>query len=179
MAARRVLAPPGAPPPWLMLHTANILRAAEISAFGRNAATVRWFPREEEGTRLTMAHFNKGGPTYDDAPSRLGHLQGLLQLHTDRAAALRRELDGHDGLRLGWEAVADGACCPSSCTPPHRPSHPYGDRLGGHPPGVLWDDLIAAFHDHGVLPGDTWQAVPQGVLNRDYQSHVRTLPLEL
>ena len=57
-----------------------------------------------------MAHFIKGGPTYDDARSRLGDIPGplLLMLPTDPVAALRRELDGCDRLRVGWEAVADG-----------------------------------------------------------------------
>ena len=57
-------------PPRLGLHTANILRAAEIRAQGRDAATIWWFPPEEGGTRLTLAHFKKGGPTYDDTLSR-------------------------------------------------------------------------------------------------------------
>ena len=49
-------------------------------------------------------------PVYDDALSKLGDTQGplLLMLPTDIAAALREELDGCEGLRLGWEAVADG-----------------------------------------------------------------------
>ena len=47
---------------------------------------------------------------YDDALSRLDDIQGplLLMLPTDLAAALRQELDSCDGLRVGWEAVADG-----------------------------------------------------------------------
>ena len=32
----------------------------------------------------------------------------LLMLPTDLAAALRQELDSCDGLRVEWEAVADG-----------------------------------------------------------------------
>ena len=57
-----------------------------------------------------MAHFKTGGPVYDDALSRLGDTQGplLLMLPTDLAAVLRQELDGCEGLRVGWEAVADG-----------------------------------------------------------------------
>ena len=57
-----------------------------------------------------MAHFKTLGPVYDDALSRLGDTEGplLLMLPTDLAAALCQELDGCDGLRVGWEAVADG-----------------------------------------------------------------------
>ena len=57
-----------------------------------------------------MAHFKDGGPTYDDALSRLSDLPGplLLMLPTNLAAALRGELGSCDGLRMGWEAVADG-----------------------------------------------------------------------
>ena len=57
-----------------------------------------------------MAHFKTGGPVYDDALSSLGDTQGplLLMLPTNLAAALRQELDGCDGLQVGWEAVADG-----------------------------------------------------------------------
>ena len=79
--------------------------------WGCDAATVRWLPPEEGGTRLTVAHFRKGGPTYDDALSRLGDLPGrlLLMLPTDLAAAVRQELECYVGLRVGWEAVADGS----------------------------------------------------------------------
>ena len=57
-----------------------------------------------------MAHFKTGGPVYDDALSRLGDILGplLLMLPTDLAAALRQELDSCEGLRVGWEAVAEG-----------------------------------------------------------------------
>ena len=50
-----------------------------------------------------MAHFKKGGPTYDDALSWPGDIPEawLLMLPTDFAAALRRELDGYDGLKVG------------------------------------------------------------------------------
>ena len=52
--------------PSLVLHTAKILRAAEIHTLVCGAATVRWFSSEEGGTRLTAAHFKKGKRTYDD-----------------------------------------------------------------------------------------------------------------
>ena len=51
----------------------------------------------------------KGGPGYGDALFWLGNVPELLllMLPTDLAAALRQELDGCDGLKVGWEAVAD------------------------------------------------------------------------
>ena len=50
-----------------------------------------------------MAHFKAGGPVYDDTLSRLGDTQGplLLMLPTGIAAALRHQLDGYEGLRVG------------------------------------------------------------------------------
>ena len=57
------------PPSRLMLHTTNILRAAGICTWGCDAATVRWLPREDGGTRLDVAHLQKGGPTYNDVVS--------------------------------------------------------------------------------------------------------------
>ena len=48
----------------------------------------------------------------------------------------------------------------------------------GHP-RPAWDDLIAAFHDHGVLPDDTWQEVRQKTLGRDYRRRVCTALLKL
>ena len=57
-----------------------------------------------------MVHFKTGGPVYDDTLSRLGNTRRplLLMLPTDLAAALRQELDSCDGLRVEWEAVANG-----------------------------------------------------------------------
>ena len=57
-----------------------------------------------------MAHFKGRGPTYDDALSRLSDVPGplLLMLPTHPFAALRWELESCNGLRVGWEAVADG-----------------------------------------------------------------------
>ena len=97
-------------PPRIVLHAANVLRATEIRTWGHAAATVRWHPPEDGATQLTVAHFKAGGPVYDDALSRLGDTQGplLLMLPTGIAAALRQELDSCKGLRVGWEAVADG-----------------------------------------------------------------------
>ena len=99
-----------APPPRLVPNAADMLRATEIHKWGCDAATVRWLPPEDRGTRLAVVHFKKGGPTYDDALFRLGNIPGplLLMIPIDLAAALRRELDGCSGLRMGWEAVAGG-----------------------------------------------------------------------
>ena len=96
--------------PRIVLHTANVLRATEIHTWGRNAATIRWRPPEGRAARLTVALFKTGGPVYSDALSRLGDILGplLLMLPTDLAAALCQELDSCEGLRVGWEAVADG-----------------------------------------------------------------------
>ena len=53
-------------------------------------------------------------------------------LPTDLAAALRRELDGCDGLRVGLEAVADSILLA-------HPSDHCGPRPGVWPPGLIWD----------------------------------------
>ena len=97
-------------PPRIVLHATNVLRAMEIRKWGHAMATVRWHPKEYGAAQLAVAHFKAGGPVYDDALSRLGDTQGplLLMLPTDLAAALRQELDGCEGLRVGCEAVADG-----------------------------------------------------------------------
>ena len=97
-------------PPRIVLHTANVLRATEIHTWGHGAATIRWHPPEDGAARLAVAHFKTGGPVYDDALSRLDDTRGplLLMLPTDLAAALRQEVDRCDGLRVEWEAVADG-----------------------------------------------------------------------
>ena len=57
-----------------------------------------------------MADFKKRGPTYDEALSWLGNIPGalVLMLPTGLTATLRQEMEGCDGLRLGWGAVADG-----------------------------------------------------------------------
>ena len=87
-----------------------MLGATDIRKWGHSTATVRWHPPGDGGARLAVAHFKTGGPVYDDALSRLGDTRGplLLMLLTELAALLRQELDGCDGLRVGWEAVADG-----------------------------------------------------------------------
>ena len=180
-------------PPRIVLHTANVLRATEIRTWGHAAATVRWQPPEDGATQLTVAHFKAGGPVYDDALSRLGDTQGplLLMFPTGIAAALRQELDGCEGLRVGWEAVADGTllallhrdtangCQWDALTPHLTGRHVYmASPHQGHP-RPSWDDLIAAFHDHGILPGDTWQEVQRKTLGKDYRRRVRARLLEI
>ena len=97
-------------PPCIVLHAANVLRATEIHTWGHDAATIRWHPLEDGTVQVTVAHFKTVGPVYDDALSRLEDTRGplLLMLPNDLAAALREELDSCDGLRVEWEAVADG-----------------------------------------------------------------------
>ena len=180
-------------PPRMVLHTANVLRATEIQTWGRDAATIRCGSPEGGVARLTVAHVKTGGPMYDDALSRLGDILGplLLMLPTNLAAALRQELDSCEGLRAGWDAVADGNLltllhqdatdeCQLGALVPHLARrHTYmATRPQGHP-CPAWDDLIAAFHDHGIIPDDTWQEVRQKMLGRDYRRRVRARLLEL
>ena len=47
----------------------------------------------------------------------------------------------------------------------------------GHP-RPAWNDLIGAFHDHGILHDDTWREVQQKTLGRDYWRRVRARLLE-
>ena len=110
---------------------------------------------------------------YDDALSQLGDILGplLLMLPTDLAAALRQELDSCEGLQVGWEAVADGNLlallhrdaadeCQWGALVPHLTGrHTYMVTPPWGHPCPAWDNLIAAFHDHGILPDDTWQEV--------------------
>ena len=150
-------------------------------------------PPRGRAAQLTVAHFKAGGPVYEDALSRLGDTQGplLLMLFTGIAAALRQELDGCEGLRVGWEAVADGTllallhrdtangCRWDALTPHLTGRHVYmASPPQGHP-RPAWDDLIAAFHDHGILPDDTWQEVQRKTLGKDYRRRVRARLLEI
>ena len=179
-------------PPRLVLHAANILRAAENHTWGCNTATVRWLPPEDGGTQRTVRHFKKGGPTYHLALSRLGNFSGplLLMLPTDLAAALRQQLDGCNGLRVGWEAVAKGTLlnlhhrgtaeeCRRDALVPHLTGrHTYMPAPQGQP-HPAWGDVIAAFHDHKILSDDTWHAVRQQTLGRDYRRLFPARLLEL
>ena len=138
-------------PPRIVLHTTNVLRATEIHTWGCDATTIRWFPPEGGAARLIVAHFNTGGPVYDDALSRLADILGplLLMLPTGLAAALCQELDSCDRLQVGWEAVADGSllallhrdaadkCQWGTLVPDFTGRHMYmAAPLGAPPPGV-------------------------------------------
>ena len=179
-------------PPRVVLHTANVLRATEIHTWGRDAATIRWLPPEDGAARLAVAHFKTERPVYDDALSRLGDTLGplLLMLPSELAATLRQELDSCDGLWVGWEAVADGSPLAllqrdaadeyrwGTLVPHLTRRHIYmATPPQGHRPAL--DDLIAAFHDHGVLPDDRWQEVWQRTSSKDYRRRVRACLLEL
>ena len=160
-------------PPRLVLHAANVRQATEIHTWGCDAASIQWLPPEGGATPLTVAHFKDGGPTYDDALSQMGDVPGplLLMLPTDLAAALRRELDGCDRLKVGWEAIADSTLmallqrdvadgCQWGAPVPHLTG--CQTYMTTPPRGHLrpaWDDLIAAFHDDGIFPDDRWQEV--------------------
>ena len=112
-------------------------------------------------------------------------------LPTGLAAALRQKLDSCDELRLEWEAVADGNllallqrdaadCCQWDMLAPHLTGrHVYmATPPQGHP-RPAWDDLIASFHDHGILPDDTWREVQRKTLGRDYRRRVSARLLEI
>ena len=178
--------------PRIVLHAANVFQATEIRKWGHAVATVRWHPPEDGAPQLAVAYFKAGGPVYDDALSRLGDTQGLLllMLPDDIAAALRQELDGCKGLRVGWKAVADGTllallhrdaangCQCDALTPLLTRRHVYmATPPQGHP-RPAWDNLIAAFHDHGILPDDTRREVRRKTLGRDYWRRVRARLLE-
>ena len=170
-----------------------MLRATEIHTWGHDAATIRWHPPEDGAARLDVAHFKSGGPVYDDALSRLDDTRGplLLMLPTDLAAALRQELDRCNGLRVEWEAVGDGNLlallqrdaadeCQWDILAPHLTGrHVYMALPPQGYPRPVWDDLIAAFHDHGILPDDTWREVQRKTLGRDYRRRVRARLLEI
>ena len=180
-------------PPRIVLQTRNVLRATEIHTWGRDASTIRWHPAEDGAAQLATAHFKTGGPVYDDALSRLGDTLGplLLMLPTDLAAALRQELDSCDGLWVGWEAVADGnllallhrdaadECRWGTLVPHLSGRHIYMATPPKGQPRPAWDDLNAAFHNHGILSDHTWQEVRQKTLSRDYRRRVRARLLEL
>ena len=179
-------------PPHLVLHAANVLQSTEIHTSGCDAATIRWLPPEGGATRFTVAHFEDGGPPYDDALSRLRDIPGplLLMLPTDVAAALRRELDVCTGPKPGWEAVADGTLlailhrdaadgCRWDALVPHLTGrHMYMTTPAQGHPRPAWDDGIPAFHDHRILPDDTWRAVQQKTNSRDYRRRVCARLLE-
>ena len=65
-----------------------------------------------------------------------------------------------------WRPTSPGATCIWQPAPQ------------GHP-RPAWDDLIAAFHDHGILPDDTWREVQRKALGRDHRRRVRARLLEI
>ena len=65
-----------------------------------------------------------------------------------------------------------------SGAPTGRAPYIHGKPPRGHP-RLARDDLVAAFHDHGILPDDTWQEVRQKTLGRDYRRRVRARLLEV
>ena len=79
---------------------------------------------------LTVANCQKGGVLHDHTLCCLGALPGplLLMLSSHLATTLRQELDNHAEVRVGWQAVADGALLALFL---------WGG-CGGHP----WDALI-------------------------------------
>ena len=170
-----------------------MLQAKESHTWGCNAAAIRWLPPEGGATWLNVAHFKDGGPTYDDALSRLGNIPRplLLMLPPDLAATLRGELDGCDGLRVGWDAIADGTLLAllhrdvadgyqwDALVPHLTGCHTYMTTPARGHPCPMWDDLIATLDDHGIHPDDTWQEVRQKTLGRDYRRRVRARLLEL
>ena len=180
-------------PPRIVLHAANVLRATEIHTWGHGTAIIRWHPPEDRATRLAVAHFKTGGPVYNDALSRLGDTRGplLLMLPTGLAPALRQEPDSCDQLQVEWEAVADGnvlallhqdaadGCQWDMLAPNLTGRHVYMATAPKGHPRPAWDDLIAAFHDHGILPDDTWREVQRKTLGRDYWRRVRGRLLEI
>ena len=111
-------------------------------------------------------------------------------LPIDLTAALRRDLDGCDGLRVRSEAVADGALLAllhrgtaeerrwDALVPHLIGRHTYMTAPQGQP-RPAWDDLIAAIQDHRILPDDTWHAVGQKTFGRVYRRRVRGRLLEL
>ena len=130
---------------------------------------------------------------YDDALFRLSDIPGplLLMLPTDLAAALCQELDSCEGLRVGCKAVAHGNLlallhreavdeCQWGALVPHLSGrHTYMATAPQGNPRPAWDGLITAFHDHRILPDDTWQEVRQKTLGRDYRRRIRARLLEL
>ena len=62
--------------------------------------------------------------------------------------------------------------------PLHRVPRVYGNPPLAHP-RPAWDDLIAAFHNDGILPNDTWREVQQKTHGRDYRRCVRARLLEI
>ena len=63
--------------------------------------------------------------------------------------------------------------------PPDRAPRVHGNPPPPGHPRPAWDDLIAAFHNQGILPDDTWREVQRKTLRREYRRRVRARLLEI
>ena len=94
------------------------------------------------------------------------------------AGQLRRAASGMGGSRgrhpTGPPPPGRPERVPIGCAdaPPHGVPRVHGNPPQGHP-RPAWGYLIAAFHDHGILPDDTWREVQRKTLGRDYRRPVR------
>ena len=152
-------------PPRIVLHTANVLRATEIRTWGHAAATVRWQPPEDGATQLTVAHF-KAGDRYTTTPCPGWATPRALTPHAPHRYR-SRAAPGTGRLRRAASGVGSGrgrhptgpppqghrerVPMGRADAPPHRAPRVHAEPPQGHP-RPSWDDLIAAFHDHGILP---------------------------
>ena len=63
--------------------------------------------------------------------------------------------------------------------PPDQAPRVHGNPPPQGHPRPAWDHLIAAFHDHGILPDNTWREVERKTLGRDCRRRVRARLLEI
>ena len=100
---------------------------------------------------------------------------GTRRGHYPVAPPGRRSCPAHRAAGTPRTNVIGARWCPTSpgATCIWQPPPPWGQ------PRPAWDDLIAAFHDHGVLPDDTRQEGRQKTLGRVYRRRVRGRLLEL
>ena len=180
-------------PPRIVLHAANVLQATVIRKWGHDTATVRWHPPEDGppgspwrtsklGGRYTMTPcpgwVTPRGPCSSCSPPTLqprcarswttatGCEWGGRQSRTAPywPSSTGTPQTGANGIR--WRPASPGATC--IWQPPPRGA-----------PRPAWDDLIAAFHDHWILPDDTWWEVQRKTLGRDYRRRVCASLLEI
>ena len=180
-------------PPRIVLQAANVLRATEIRKWGHAAATIWWHPPEDGAAQLAVAQFKAGGAGIRRRPVPAERHPGALaphapHRHCSRAAPGAGRLRG---LRVGWEAVAEGTllallhrdaadgCQWHALTPHLTGRHVYMATPSQGHPCRAWEDLIAAYHDHGIVPDDTWREVQRKTPGRDYRRRVRARLLEI
>ena len=129
-------------PPRLIFHVANMLQIKEMHTWGCDAATVRWVPLEDGGTRLTVAHFKDGAGLFTTTPCPAESRSRAPATHaphrprrraTPGAGRLRRAkggVEGGHGRHLagppppghrGWVAVG------RTSDPRHRAPYVYDD----------------------------------------------------